>query len=55
MFLSIGYIVEIIFEFKERKVKLLAIRIKGYASLWWENLKRKEVRKRGSLFRLKRK
>ena len=37
------YTVERIFEFKEfseeRKVKLVAIKLKGYTSLWWENLK----------------
>ena len=43
-FLDWLYTVERIFEFKEfseeRNVKLVAIRLKGYASLWWENLKR---------------
>ena len=24
---------------KERNVKFVAIKLKGYASLWWENLK----------------
>ena len=42
-FLDWLYTVERIFEFKEfleeRKVKLVAIKLKGYASLWWENLK----------------
>ena len=37
-----------IFDFKEyseeNKVKLVAIKLKGYASLWWENLKRKRNR-----------
>ena len=38
------YTVERIFDFKdyseEKRVKLVAIKLKGYTSLWWENLKR---------------
>ncbi|KAL5756982.1 hypothetical protein ACOSQ2_021728 [Xanthoceras sorbifolium] len=48
VFLDWLYTVERIFEFKEfseeRKVKLVAIKGKGYASLWWENLKRERNR-----------
>lgn len=44
IFIDWLYIVDRIFEFKEfseeRKLKLVAIKLKGYASLWWENLKR---------------
>ncbi len=47
-FLDRLYTVERIFEFKEyseeRRVKLVAIKLKGYASLWWENLKRERNR-----------
>ena len=36
--------IERVFDLKEyteeRKVKVVAIELKGYASLWWENLKR---------------
>lgn len=48
VFLDWLYTVERIFDFKEyseeRKVKLVAIKLKGYASLWWENLKRERNR-----------
>ena len=44
IFLDWLYTIERIFDFKEyseeRKVKLVAIKLKGYASLWWKNLKR---------------
>ena len=47
-FLDWLYTVERIFEFKEfsekRKVKLVAIKLKGYASIWWENLRRERSR-----------
>ena len=47
-FLDWLFTIERIFYFKnyskERKVKLVAIKLKGYASLWWENLKRKRIR-----------
>ena len=47
--------VERIFEFKdyseERKVKLVLIKLKGYASLWWENLKREREREGRSRIR----
>ena len=46
-FLDWLYNVERVFKFKEfskeRKVKV-AIRLKGYASLWWENMKREKSR-----------
>ena len=29
---------------EEKKVKLVAFKLKGYASLWWENLKRDRER-----------
>ena len=29
---------------KEKKVKMVAVKLKGYASLWWENLKRERER-----------
>ena len=42
------YTIEKNFEFKEfseeRKVKLVAIRLKGYSSLWWKNLKKERIR-----------
>ena len=40
--------VEHVFDVKEyaeeRKVKLVVIKLKGYASLWWENLKQDKER-----------
>ena len=48
-FLDWLIIVERIFQFKDyseqRKFKLVAIKLKGYASLQWENLKRERERK----------
>ena len=47
-FLDWLYTVERIFEFKdysdEKRVKLVAIKLKKYASLWWENLRRERER-----------
>lgn len=48
VFLDWLYTVERVFDFKEysdeRKVKLVAIKMKGYAFLWWENLKKERTR-----------
>lgn len=42
------HIVEKVFEFKEvlenRKVKLVALKLRKYAGLWWENLKKQRSR-----------
>ena len=47
-FLSVLHIVEWIFEYKElpddKKVKLIALILQKYASLWWTNLSAKRVR-----------
>jgi len=44
--------VECIFEFKEisedKKVKIVALRLRKYASLWWTNLNAKRTRERKS-------
>jgi len=41
--------VERVFEFKdildERKVKLIALKLRNYASIWWSNIVTKRVRK----------
>ena len=41
-------IVEHVFDLKEcakkKKVKLVVVKLKGYGSLWWENLKRERKR-----------
>ena len=46
IFLDWLYTVDRVFDYKElsyeRKVKLVAIKLKGYASFWWENLKKKK-------------
>lgn len=56
VFLDWLYTVERIFNFKkyseERKLKLVAIKLKVYASLWWENLKKEGIKKGGNLFEL---
>ena len=45
-------IVERIFEFKEisedKKVKIVALRLRKYGSLWWTNLNAKRTRERKS-------
>ncbi|PWA72114.1 hypothetical protein CTI12_AA275430 [Artemisia annua] len=47
-FLDWLHTVERVFDFKEvsdeRKVKLVALKLRKYASLWWENLKRQRAR-----------
>jgi len=47
--------VERIFEYDEvpedKKVKLVALRLRNYASLWWTNLCAKRVRNRKSKIR----
>ena len=48
IFLDWLYTVDRVFDYKElsdeRKVKLVAIKLRGYASLWWENLKKERDR-----------
>lgn len=55
VFLDWLYTIKRIFYFKdyskERKAKLVAIKLKGYTSLWWENLKRERVREGRRLIR----
>ncbi|XP_017982330.1 PREDICTED: uncharacterized protein LOC108663252 [Theobroma cacao] len=47
-FLDWLYTVEIVFELKdipdEKRVKLMAIKLKKHTSIWWENLKRQQER-----------
>jgi len=49
-FLDWRHIVEYVFEYKDvpedKKVKLMALRLRKYASLWWTNLCAKRVRER---------
>ena len=46
IFLDWLYTVDRVFDYKElsdeRKVKLVAIKLKGSSSLWWENLKKRK-------------
>ena len=48
--------VERVFEYKEvpedQKVKIVAIKLKKHASMWWENLKRKHEREGKSKIRI---
>jgi len=54
-FLDWLHTVERLFEFKdvpkEKKVKLVALRLRKYASLWWTNLCAKRVRERKAKIR----
>ena len=54
-FLDWLHTVERVFEYKdileEKKVKLVALRLRKYASLWWTNLCAKRVRERKSKIR----
>jgi len=54
-FLEWMYTIECIFEYKDvpedKKVKLVAVRLRKYASLWWTNLCAKRVRNRKSKIR----
>ena len=49
LFLDWLQTIEIVFEFKdipsERKVKLVALKLRKYASIWWSNVVSKRVRK----------
>jgi len=54
-FLDWLHIVERVFEFKDipddKKVKLVALRLRKYTSLWWTNLNAKRLRERKSKIR----
>ena len=55
-FLDWLHTVERVFEYKDipedKKVKLVALRLHKYASLWWTNLSTKRVRERKSKIRI---